>query len=383
MTTNNSNSILDRVLTSKEEREVAEFQPAEVLNVLFKRLSNKEAEVLVRRFGLQGKKRETLEDIGNSFQVTRERIRQIESAAVKKLQQADGFTDAVEPVDHILFVTLTKYGGIMTEAMLLSTILPTEKQTDMNRSAMLFIMGELLKDKYARVPENKEFRSGWRLNATNIDWVRDSVEAMSATMEEAGEPSTFDEFTEEFEKSDFYASNKDKMPTEVIDSMIHVSQKLGHNPFDEVGLASWGHIKPRRMNDRIYLVLKKEGKPLHFTEIANHISEVFERKAYPPTVHNELILNNDYVLIGRGIYALKDWGYTEGVVADVIEAVLTGAKEPLSRKNIVEKVLDQRMVKKNTIHLALTDKSKFSRTEDGRYAVIQAKDKDIPTAKTV
>lgn len=383
MTTQENNSILDRVLTSKEDREIAEFQPADVLTSLFKRLSSKEVEVLVRRFGLQGKKKETLEDIGNSFQVTRERIRQIESAAVKKLQQADSFEDAVKPVDHVLFLALSKYGGIMTEEMLLEATLTSNKQTDTNRSAMLFIMGELLKDKYARVPENKEFASGWRLKATNIEWVRDAITAMTASMKEVGAPTTIDEFVTGFKSTSFYAENEDKLEPEVMDALIHVSQKLGHNPFGEVGLTSWGHIKPRRMNDRIYLVLKKEGDPMHFTDIATKISDVFDRKAYPPTVHNELILNKDYVLIGRGMYALKEWGYTEGVVADVIEAVLTKHDEPLSRNDIVTKVLEQRMVKKNTIHLALTDKSKFERTGEGTYQLLKSTKTDTPDVKTV
>jgi hypothetical protein len=94
------------------------------------------------------------------------------------------------------------------------------------------------------------------------------------------------------------------------------------------------------------------------------------RIAYPPTIHNELILNKEYVLVGRGIYALREWGYKPGVVVDVIESILHAHATPMTRQAIVEAVLKQRLVKKNTIHLALTNKKKFRRLEDGSYTLI-------------
>ena len=99
----------------------------------------------------------------------------------------------------------------------------------------------------------------------------------------------------------------------------------------------------------------------------------FDHKtAYPATVHNELILDDKFVLVGRGLYALSEWGYKPGVVADVICRVLKNCEYPLSREEIVEKVLDQRMVSKSTIHLALMNKEKFQKDEDGRYLLAQA-----------
>ena len=125
------------------------------------------------------------------------------------------------------------------------------------------------------------------------------------------------------------------------------------------------------MNDKIYLVLKKEGKPLHFNKITELINKVnFDhRRAYPPTVHNELILNDRYVLVGRGIYALSEWGYKPGIVADVLVDILKEAAHSMDREQLVKTVLEQRLVKKNTIHLALTDRSKFKKLPNGQYAL--------------
>ena len=53
---------------------------------LLKTLSKKEARILSMRFGLGGKQPMTLEKIGKKFKISRERVRQIEDAAIRKLK---------------------------------------------------------------------------------------------------------------------------------------------------------------------------------------------------------------------------------------------------------------------------------------------------------
>src|SRR3989344_7681734 len=130
-------------------------------------------------------------------------------------------------------------------------------------------------------------------------------------------------------------------------------------------------IGPQRKSDKIYLAMKKVGKPMHFRDIAKSINDFkFDQKiAHPATIHNELIVNRKYVLIGRGIYALKEWGYDPGVVAEVIVDILQKSGKPLTREQIVGEVLKKRQVKIATIHLALTDKNKFQKLSGGEYAL--------------
>ena len=105
---------------------------------------------------------------------------------------------------------------------------------------------------------------------------------------------------------------------------------------------------------------------MHFAEIADRINKIEfdKKKANAATVHNELILDNKYVLVGRGLYGLKEWGYKKGTVAQVIKEILEASGEPMSRDELIEKVLDKRMVKKTTIILALMDKEMFERAGD-------------------
>ena len=61
-------------------------QPARI-NAVLKTLSYREREIIKLRYGLGDGYSYTLEEVGHIFKVTRERIRQIEAKAVRKLQQ--------------------------------------------------------------------------------------------------------------------------------------------------------------------------------------------------------------------------------------------------------------------------------------------------------
>ncbi|HBY74441.1 TPA: hypothetical protein DEG21_00690 [Patescibacteria group bacterium] len=68
--------------------------------------------------------------------------------------------------------------------------------------------------------------------------------------------------------------------------------------------------------------MKKQKQPVHFVELTNSIATHFKEPVKTATIHNELIRNNEFVLIGRGIYVLKEWGYKPGTVIDVIIDIL-------------------------------------------------------------
>lgn len=115
---------------------------------------------------------------------------------------------------------------------------------------------------------------------------------------------------------------------------------------------------------------------MHFRDITTAINDTqFDHKrAYLPTIHNELILDPRFVLVGRGMYALTEWGYVRGVVADVIEQVLR-THGPLTRAEVEAEVLKQRIVKPGTIYLSLTNKKRFLKNkQDGRYYLVQQKE---------
>jgi hypothetical protein len=136
------------------------------------------------------------------------------------------------------------------------------------------------------------------------------------------------------------------------------------------GLMEWRHVNPRSIRDKAEIVLEKAKKPLHFVEISNRISEIgFDKKVVTvQAVHNELIRYDQFVLVGRGLYALARWGYEPGTVSDVIEKLLE-KNGPMSKKQIIKEVLDQRDVKVGTISLNLQKNPSFVRVGRAVYSL--------------
>ena len=354
-------SILDRIIASKEDQEKQDFQPLELISALLLKLSDKEADVLKRRYGLNAVVKETLEAIGASYHVTREGIRQIENLAVRKMKDDNQFHQLIRPVEHVVVSTLEEHGGIMSEQHVLNELATGQRTTEFDQ-AMVFILTELLDDRISKVGPDKTFVKGWRTKTADLEFISQTLELLSNSIRAANVPLDLTAL--------MVAIPGQALTEKTVLAMLEVSALIDHNPFDEYGLREWGSVVPKRMNDKIYLVLKKINKPMHFVDIAKKITEVFKKEAYPPTVHNELILNSHYVLVGRGIYALKEWGYAKGVVADVIVDVLKRRGQTMTRDEIVTAVLAQRIVKKNTIHLALTNKHLFAKQPDGRYLLV-------------
>jgi RNA polymerase primary sigma factor len=58
----------------------------EQIDEVLSSLTHREQRVLVLRFGLEDGRSRTLEEVGQEFNVTRERIRQIEAKALRKLR---------------------------------------------------------------------------------------------------------------------------------------------------------------------------------------------------------------------------------------------------------------------------------------------------------
>ncbi|OYX36029.1 hypothetical protein B7Z00_04970, partial [Candidatus Saccharibacteria bacterium 32-50-10] len=142
---------------------------------------------------------------------------------------------------------------------------------------------------------------------------------------------------------------------------------------DVWGLVKWPTVNPKNIRDKIYVILADNGKPMHFSDIAGRIKDSdFKRKdVTTQAIHNELIKDKRFVLIGRGIYALDSWGYSKGTVSDIITKVLKKAGEPLHRDEIVKRVLKSRQVKETTILLNLQSKSEFKRVAKATYTLAE------------
>jgi len=303
---------------------------------LLKDLPQRTVDVIERRFGLKTGNRETLEAIGASYGITRERVRQIESEGFSKIKPRLEKDKSI--AKHFQSV-LAGFGGVKKEGDLL-------EEMGKNSNGALFLLTSL--NEFERVPENNDFYACW---ITNKDSLNKAKKVVSSTIAKL---------------------KKEKKTINLANSpYIDISKNIEKGPDGKYGLSNWIEINPKGIKDRAYLVLREQNEPVHFTQVASLIEKLpfSNGKVHTATVHNELIKDSRFVLVGRGLYALKEWGYEPGIVKDIITKTIKDSKKALSKEEILDKVLAQRFVKENTISLNLQNRSYFLRNSQGKYTI--------------
>ena len=333
----------------------------DLINGLMIVLSEKEKFIIENRFSLNNKPKLTLENIGQHYSVTRERIRQIEKNALKKLERNVNNTP-LYVVTQLALDTLKESGGLCEEDLMIRKILKKVNVDDCISTNSLKLTVDLEKD-ISHVHNTIQLRPYYKANDIKKSDVKKACDAAYKIL---GSKTSVIKATELGSEVNQMLSSE--FDVNFLASCFHLDRRLKVVEGEFVGLATWRDINPKTLRDKIFFVLRENKKPLHYLEIATNISNnKFDKKnVNTQAVHNELIRYDEFVLIGRGIYALAEWGYSQGTVADVITDVLRehGA---LTREEIVEKVLEKRKVKKITILLNLKNKSQFVRVGRDKY----------------
>lgn len=396
-------SILDQILQNQKAEEVANLDATDIINNLFGELSDREKDVLIRRYGLHTGEKETLESIGAAHSLTRERIRQIETTGVKKLQQLEKLDNYVNNLKKIIYQLLEEHGGIMEKSYLLDILVrfsmngfkSEDKSEIKHKNYLNFLITKLLSNEFEELSSSKTFKPSYKLKYQDLEHLENVTVELLKNIKEAEQIYKTEEIIDRIKELESFKNNQEKLAAEynldiskalrsnfyeentekinnnkILYSILRSAKGLKQNKFGHWGVNSSKEISPKTINDKIYLVLKHNARPMHFVEIAEKINEIgFDnKKANAATVHNELILDDKYVLVGRGLYGLREWGYEKGTVADVIAEILDEVKESLTRDQIIEKVLEKRIVKKATIILALMNKDKFEKV-NGKYSL--------------
>lgn len=321
----------------------------------------REREIISRRYGLFDRK-ETLEQIGELLGITRERVRQLEKSVMSKLRSmADKDLPHIEELD-LAFTTQLKETGNLAKISDLSAKL-TKDNTKIDQSRIAFLAR--LTPSITFVNENDHFHNAAAIASVYTEkGVRDKVTQVVDAIKKIGKPVTI----EEVAGAMAFPDAKD------VAALASVSKNLA-TLNGRWGLIKWPMVNPKNIRDKIYVILYENGKQMHFNEIAEAISgSDFKRKdVTTQAIHNELIKDSRFILVGRGIYALKEWGFKQGTVADVITEVLKQAGEPLHRDEIVKRVLKKRFVKETTILLNLQGKPQFKRTAKATYTLADIK----------
>lgn len=344
----------------KTKQIVLSFNPKQAVKRLLATLPVRAQDIINGRFGLVQEKKMTLEAIGKKYKITRERVRQIENYALNHIRKSANYEKESATFEEIRRA-IQSLGMLISEEELLET-LAKDKLTQNYIQFLLVIGKDFNKEK-----EDEEFKHRWHIDRNLSEKIHDALRNL---YEKLGDDEIMQESEIVSSFLDHIKDVSDEYKTdEIITRWLSVSKNIGKNPLGEWGRAKSSNIKARGVKDYAYLVIRRHGSPVHFREVARLIGEVFNKKAHVATTHNELIKDPRFVLVGRGLYALKEWGYQTGIVRDVIRDILK-KEGPLSRQKIVEKVLKERHVKENTVLVNLQNPKFFKKNKDGNYTIV-------------
>lgn len=362
-----------------------------MIEALLAPLSAKQKLVISSRFGVSGGKPQTLEAIGKTLGITRERVRQIESDALDNLQKSQKGPEANATISLINEIVAAK-GGIVKADTLVREVASqhpenAKKNGDKEKDQLIKLVFPVAGLK--KVKGNRELHDSWADKNFNPKKFQEVVDIVERFFEDNKKLHSGEDLVKKLEYTELLKKNPDITPGQIL-NFLEVSKKFDKNIFGNWGKAKWPLVRPRGVREKATLVLLNQKKPLHFREISRLIESFgLSRKkvhpapqrgkktssqddserlwcgVHPQTVHNELIRDKRFVLVGRGTYALREWGYEEGTVKDVIVSLLKSAGGFLSKENIISGVLGKRKVKKATIAVNLADKKVFEKMKEG------------------
>lgn len=337
------------------------FKPKAITKRLLSVLTKRGQDVIENRYGLGPKAAKmTLDAIGKKYDITRERVRQIENHSLILVRKSKEYKD-LRPVFNELKALVLELGGIVAEKDLLKHI--SKDLSTQNHIHFLLTIGE----EFTREKEDEEFKHRWHVDSELAKRIQGALRKLYSRLSDdelVVEGDLVNDFLEEVKDMNDKYKNE-----EVIKRWLSISNKIGKNPLGEWGRSSSANVNAKGMRDYAFLVIRKHGSPIHFKEVAKAISTYFDKKAHVATTHNELIKDPRFVLVGRGLYALAEWGYMSGVVKDVIKKILE-KEGPLTRDEVVKRVLKERYVKDNTIMVNLQNPKYFKKDNQGRYHVV-------------
>lgn len=336
------------------------FKTKQVTKRMLSGLTSRANEVIVSRFGLtDDTQRKTLEAIGQKYGITRERVRQIENTALALIRKSESFKNEKD-----VFVELKKLihtlGAVVSENDLLSHL--SKDKLTQNHIHLYLTLG----DEFTKHKEDEHFKTRWSVDGDVSEQIHKSLKNLFENLSEdelIPEGELVSKFLDEVKGLAEQYKNE-----EIAKRWLSISKKISKNPLGEWGKSTSSSIKTRGVKDYAFLMMRKHGSPMHFREVAKAVANTFDKKCHVATCHNELIKDSRFVLVGRGIYALSEWGYKTGVVRDVIKELLK-KNGPMTKEDIVDQVMKERYLKKNTILVNLQNSKYFKKNKGGQYVI--------------
>ncbi len=337
------------------------FKPKQVTKRITSHLQDRASDVIMSRFGLTSDAaKKTLEEIGKKYNITRERVRQIEDTALNSIKKSDAYKKEQTVFDEIKQL-ITSLGSIISEHEFLEHV---SKDKGIQNHINFYLE---LGDAFKKHREDNHFHTRWSVDDEMAGKIHDTLKKLFVSLNDEDivpEGEMIKKFLDQLKDVAEQYRNQ-----EIAKRWLAMSKTIGKNALGEWGKASSPNIRTRGVKDYAFLVMRRHGSPMHFREVADSISKTFGRKTHYATCHNELIKDSRFVLVGRGMYALAEWGYKPGIAREVIKDILK-REGPLVKEDVVEKVMKERYFKKNTILVNLVNPKYFKKNKSGQYSIV-------------
>lgn len=358
--------ILDQIIDTQQQKTLEQFEHALIVNKLLEPLKEREKSILIKRYGLNGNQVSTLKTVGEEQGLTRERVRQIEKELLQSLKRNAQDEEVFALARDLIVNMVLEHGGVISEERLLELL---DSDSPDQENAIRFIL-HLISD-LQLLESEQEIKPSWTMPSFNRELLKSFISQIKNMFESHGKPMHEEHFLEKVKETGLFKENEADLSDKILINFLHAASPVQQNVFGEYGLGHWSEIHPKDVGDKAYLVMRHHKKPEHYSMITELINKhkLDARTAYKETVHNKLIKDKRFVLVGRGMYALAEWGYKPGVVSDMIKEILIESGKPLTRDEIVAAVLSRRMVKKNTILVGLSNKKMFKKVGKNLYAL--------------
>jgi hypothetical protein len=355
-------------------------------------LSSREREIINRRYALDVSKSkprasvkgqelfiqgETLAAIGEAFGITRERVRQLENSIIGKIKiAATGANEEFASLEEQALTALREAGGALEENLFFEKLIGLHLESFVHwtpkdfceRQSASFLLEHVRNAALERVSPSEKCYSLWKEKKLDFQEFALNLEKIVADLRGIKAPLSEGSFLAMVRKN---LNLPQSINDEIIKEWLLMIRAIRKNVLGLWGLTEWSQIVPKRIGDKINIIFEREKKPLHFREITSLINQlqIDKKIASEGSVRNELIASSTYVLIGRGIYAMENWGYRPGTVRETIERIMKEVRRPLSKEEIMGKVLKERLVKETTVHAVLSNKLWFSKLQGGGYTL--------------
>ncbi len=275
--------------------EVKSVNIEELVNEALANLDRRSAKIVAGRYGTSGSESKTLAELGQSYSLTRERVRQIESHALDLIKKRLEKDPDLEYIAGFIDGYLEQLGDVRRHDLLTKDIYSLLSLSGpVGRfSNNLRLLADII-DSPELAEGNDEWHDTWYRDDKAYKTAREIAESLISS-----------------KSNDFYtfldsASDKYHIGEPIVINYLSISKHFMVGPYGDLGPDHWLHINPKTVRDKSYLVLMKAGQPLHFKEVAERVNSLSDNNVHHQTVHNELIKDPRFVLVRRGTYGLKD-----------------------------------------------------------------------------